>query len=136
MFNRSKAWAVALLAAAFLAGATVSWAVRSRRPDPGPRGRGGGRGTEAMVAYLSRRLDLTAEQRDSVRAVFQRHRAAMDALWTDVHPRLDSLRQAMREQIAAQLDSVQRERYRRLLTKHEHRHRRLGRGIDTMGGPH
>ena len=134
MFNRSKAWAVALLAAAFLAGATVSWAVRSRRPEPGPRGRG--RGSEAMVALLSRRLDLTAEQRDSVRAVFQRHRAAMDALWSDVHPRLDSLRQAMRGQIAAQLDSTRRERYLRLLAKHEHRHRMLGRGIDSMGGPH
>jgi len=134
MFNQSKAWAAALLAAAFLAGATVSWAVGSWRPDRGPRERG--RGTEAMVTYLSKRLDLTAEQRDSVRAVFQRHRAAMDALWRDVHPRLDSLRQTIRGQIAAQLDSTRRERYLRLLAKHEHRHRMPGRRMDSMGGPH
>jgi len=87
-----------------------------------------------MVAYLTRKLDLTADQRDSVRAVFQRHRAEMDALWNDVHPRLDSLRQAMRGQIAAQLDSARRERYLRLLAKHEHRHRRPARGIDSTGG--
>ena len=134
MFNRSKAWAAALLAAAFLAGATVGWAVRSSRSQHGPHQRG--RGTEAMVTYLTRRLDLTAEQHDSVRAVFQRHRAAMDALWTDVHPHLDSLREAMRGQIAAQLDSTRRERYLQLLARHEHRHRVGGRGIDTTGGPH
>jgi Spy/CpxP family protein refolding chaperone len=135
MFNRSKVWAAALLAATFLAGGTVGWAVRSSRPEHGPRVRGGGRGTEAMVAYLGKRLDLTAEQRDSVRAVFQRHRAAMDALWKDAHPRLDSLRQAMRGQIAAQLDSARRERYLRLLAKHEHRHR-MRHGNDSTGGPH
>jgi len=134
MFNRSKAWAAALLAAAFLAGATVSWTLRSMRPAREPHARG--RGSEAMVTYLTRRLDLTADQRDSVRAVFQRHRAAMDALWYDVHPRLDSLRQAMRGQIAAQLDTGRRERYLRLLAKHEHRHRMPGHGSDSMGGPH
>jgi Spy/CpxP family protein refolding chaperone len=134
MFNRSKAWAAALLAAAFLAGATVSWAVRSMRSEREPRARG--RGTEAMVTYLTRRLDLTADQRDSVRAVFQRHRAALDALWHDVHPRLDSLRQAMRGQVAAQLDTGRRERYLRLLAKHERRHRMPGRGSDSMGGQH
>lgn len=132
--NRSKARAAALLAAVFLAGAAGGWAARSWRPERGPRERF--RGTDAMVAYLDRELDLTGAQRDSVRAVFLRHRGEMDSIWSVVHPRLDSLRHTMRAEVAAQLDSTRRAEYLRLLAAHEHRHRRRGGGGgggDSMG---
>jgi Spy/CpxP family protein refolding chaperone len=120
MFNRSKFWAAALLAAAFGAGAMAGWAIQASA-DPGGRDRR--RGTDAMVNYLAGELDLTAAQRDSVRAVFDRHRPAMKALWETVHPQMDSLRSAMRAAIAAQLTPSQQRRYQGLIADQERRHR-------------
>lgn len=121
MFNRSKGWAVALLAATFGAGVAAGWAIEGSARD-GDRHRGR-RGPEAMVAYLSGELGLTSAQRDSVHAVFARHRPAMRALWESVNPRMDSLRQAMRAEIAAQLTPAQQERYRELVAGWERQRR-------------
>lgn len=121
MFNRSQAWAVALLAATFVAGAGAGWAIQAVADDRTRSGRR--RGPDAMVEYLGRELDLSVAQRDSVRAVFSRHRPAMDALWQEVHPRMDSLRQAMRGEISGQLDDAQRERYRALIEQLDSKHR-------------
>jgi Spy/CpxP family protein refolding chaperone len=131
VFNRSKAWALALLVAVFVAGGAVAWGLEDWMGD----GRGGRRrGTDAMVNFLDERLDLTAAQRDSVRAVFVRHRAAMDSIWSEVHPRVDSVRALMRAEISAQLDSGQRERYTQLVARHGHQHRRADSARDTTGG--
>lgn len=121
MFNRSKFWAVALLAAVFGTGVLSGWAMQAWA-DPGDR-RGSRRGPDAMVEYLAGELGLTTPQRDSVRAVLERHRPAMRALWERVHPQLDSLRQAMRTEISAQLTPAQQARYRELIAAQEHRHR-------------
>ncbi len=121
MFNRSKLWATALLAAVFGAGAMAGWAIQAQADDRGARDRR--RGTDAMVSYLAGELDLTAAQRDSVRAVFDRHRPAMKALWETVHPQMDSLRRAMRVEIAARLTPPQQRRYQALIAAQEERHR-------------
>lgn len=121
MFNRSRTWALALLAATFGAGIVAGWAMQAWADDRG-RARGP-RGPDAMVAYLAGELDLTAAQRDSVRAVFARHRPAMRALWESMHPRMDSLRQAMRADVAAQLTPAQQARYHELIAAWEQRHR-------------
>lgn len=132
MFNQSKAWAIGLLAAVFVAGATLAWGFDEWVGD---RGRGGRRrGTEDMVAFLDRKVDLRPAQRDSVRAVFVRYRTAMDAIWAEVHPRVDSVRNLMRAEINAQLDSAQRERYARLIAEHEHQRRKADSARDTTGG--
>jgi len=120
MFNRSKLWAAALLVAVFGAGAMAGWAIQASADD---RGRNRRRGTDAMVNYLAGELDLTAAQRDSVRAVFDRHRPAMKALWETVHPRMDSLRAAMRVAIAGQLTPAQQRTYQKLIADQEARHR-------------
>ncbi len=73
MLNRSKLAAVGLLAAVFLAGGLAGWRGREAAERDGrgnPR-----RGPDAMVQYLTRELDLSPAQRDSVRAIFARHRA-------------------------------------------------------------
>ena len=121
MFSRSKAWAVALLAAVFVAGGAAGWVVASRSARPFPRM---GRGPDGMAAYLARRLDLSPNQRDSVRAVIGRHHADMEAIWRGVRPRLDSLRAVVNEEIRTQLTPVQQERYTRLLAELEHQHER------------
>ncbi len=140
MFNRSKAWALGLLAAVFAAGIGAGWGLQAwAESHEGARPGGGGRrGPDAMVAYLARELDLTPPQRDSVRAVFSRHRSEMEAIWREVHPRLDSLRAVMNREISAQLAPDQQARYQRLIAELEHRHRMgdSAAGKTEAGGGH
>lgn len=117
MLNRSKAQAVALLLAVFLAGGAAGWGAATWRADPRPR-----RGPQAMVEFLDGRLHLTAAQRDSVLAVITRHHAEVEAIWREVHPRYDSLRAQMRREISAQLTPAQQELYARLIAELEHQH--------------
>lgn len=128
MLNRSKLAAVGLLAAVFLAGGLAGW---GGREASGREGRGGGRGggrrgPEAMIAHLSHELDLSDSQRDSVRAIFTRHKPETDSLWARVRPRFDSIKARMRAEIDAQLTPEQRVRYQRLIEEAEHQ--RKGRG--------
>src|SRR6266852_5730147 len=111
MLNRSKLAAVGLLAAVFVAGGLAGWGGREAVAHDG-LGPGGGRGPDAMVAYLSRELDLSTAQRDSVRAIFARHR-----------PETDSIKARMRAEIDAQLTPEQRTRHQQLIDQAEH-HRR------------
>jgi Spy/CpxP family protein refolding chaperone len=120
--NRPKLAAVGLLAAVFLAGGLAGWGGREaaeRDEDRGPRRRG----PDAMVAYLSRELNLSDAQRDSVRAIFARHRPETDSLWAQVRPRFDSIKARMRTEIDAQLTPEQRARHQQLIERAEH-HRR------------
>jgi hypothetical protein len=116
MLNRSKIWAVGLLAAVFAAGAIAGWAAQAAA-DGGPRRPR--RGPDAMVDRLARELALTPAQQESVRAVFARHRGEMDAIWRTVRPRMDSLRAVMHAEITAQLTDAQRARFAAM---DDHRH--------------
>ncbi len=121
MLNRSKLAAVGLLAAVFLAGGLAGWGGREAAERDG---RGGPRrGPDAMVEYLSRELDLSAAQRDSVRAIFARHRPETDSLWARVRPRFDSIKTRMRAEIDAQLTPEQRTRHQQLIDRAEHQRR-------------
>ena len=121
MLNRSKLAAVGLLAAVFLAGGLAGWGGREATDRDGHRS--GRRGPDAMVDYLARELDLSSAQRDSVRAIFARHRPETDALWARVRPQFDSIKTRMRAEIDAQLTPEQRTRHQQLIDKAEH-HRR------------
>jgi Spy/CpxP family protein refolding chaperone len=131
MLNKSKLAAVGLLAAVFVAGGLAGWGGREAAERDG---RGGPRrGPDAMVAYLSRELDLSPAQRDSVRAIFARHRPETDSLWARVRPRFDSIKTRMRAEIDAQLTPEQRTRHQQLIDQAEH-HRRE-REDSTKGKP-
>lgn len=129
MLNRSKLAAVGLLAAVFLAGGLAGWGGREAadRDDHRP----GRRGPDAMVDFLARELDLSAAQRDSVRAIFARHRPETDALWAQVRPRFDSIKTRMRAEIDAQLTPAQRTKHQQLIAKAEHH--RMERSDTTKG---
>jgi hypothetical protein len=124
ILGRSRTWAVALLAAVFLAGGAAGWALAKRRPADPPRPGGG---PDAIASFLGRRLDLTPAQQESVRAVFVRHHEEMQAIWGTVRPRLDSLRTVVRTEVNAQLTPDQQARYARLLADLEHQHDERGR---------
>jgi Spy/CpxP family protein refolding chaperone len=84
-----------------------------------------------MVEYLTRELELTAAQRDSVRAIFARHRPETDSLWARVRPRFDSIKARMRGEIDSVLTPEQRVRHQQLIEQAEH-HRKERR--DERGG--
>jgi heavy-metal resistance protein len=119
MLNKPKLAAVGLLAAVFLAGGLAGWGGHAATErDAGGMRRG--RGPDAIVAYLSHELELSAAQRDSVRAIFERHRPETDSLWAQVRPRFDSIKARMRAEIDAQLTPAQREKHQRLIEEAEH----------------
>ncbi len=137
MLNRSKLAAVGLLAAVFVAGGLAGWGGReaAERDDRGPRRRG----PDALVSYLSRELDLSSAQRDSVRAIIARHSPETDSLWARVRPRFDSIKARMRTEIDAQLTPEQRARHQQLIEQAEH-HRKeredSTKGKAVGGGGH
>jgi len=122
MLNRSKLAAVTLLAAVFLAGGLAGWGGHEAAERDGGRGPRR-RGPDAMVDYLSRELKLSDAQRDSVRAIFQRHRPETDSLWARVRPRFDSIKTRMRAEIDAQLTPEQRTLHQQLIERAEHHDR-------------
>ena len=113
MFDRSKVWAMVLLAAVFVAGAVAGWGLQAWADTRDPRRSGSrnSRTVDGIVGTLTAELDLNAVQQDSVRAVLLRRKAAMDALWETVHPKFDSLRAQMRSEIRAQLSPEQQAKY-------------------------
>jgi|SRR5262245_8215507 len=132
MLNRSKLAAVALLAAVFLAGGLAGWGGHeAAERDEGRRPRR--RGPDAMVEYLSRELKLSDPQRDSVRAIFARHRPETDSLWARVRPRFDSIKTRMRAEIDAVLTPEQRTLHQQLIERAEHQRRESS---DGRGGRH
>ncbi|HET7598933.1 MAG TPA: periplasmic heavy metal sensor [Gemmatimonadales bacterium] len=118
--------AAALLAAVFVLGLVVgAWGrgLAHSRPfaqadRPGPDG---------MVRRLSHELDLTPPQRDSVRAILDRHRPEMDSLWRDFRPRLRAVEQSVRNDIAAQLDTRQRDKFTAIVQRIDRRREARGR---------
>ncbi|HYL21219.1 MAG TPA: hypothetical protein VEU74_05635 [Gemmatimonadales bacterium] len=121
MLNRSKTWAVVLLAATFAAGAAVGaggralWvryasAAAPERP----------RGIDRMMSELDDELRLTPIQHDSVRAIVQRHWTRMSAAWETVRPRFDSMRAVMDSEVSRHLTADQQAKYRDHVTRYRH----------------
>lgn len=104
-----KAWV--LLIAVFLAGALVGGVVARLRP-PMP-----GRDANGMLRHMTEVLDLTQVQQDSIKAVLDRYRPAMDSAWAEVRPRIETVRARIRSDIAVLLTAEQRAKYEEM-TKH------------------
>lgn len=111
--------ATLLLGVVFLAGAGVG--ILGHRLL-GPR-RGGRPTTDRVVDMLGHRLNLRSGQRDSVRAVLDRHRPQLDSVWAEFRPRFDSLQGVIGKEIEAQLDPDQRARFAELRQQFEQRRR-------------
>ncbi|HEU4698507.1 MAG TPA: hypothetical protein VFS40_04965 [Gemmatimonadales bacterium] len=95
-------------------------------PARGRDGRPGGMPPSAMmVRRLSRELDLTPAQQDSIRAILERHRTAVDSLWREFSPRFRGLQQQIHGEIETQLTPGQRTRFEQL-TARVMRYRRGG----------
>ena len=133
MLNRSTTWAVAFLVATFAAGLAVGaggralWVRYASAAAPERT-----RGLDRMMDELNAELRLDPAQRDSVRAILQRHRTRMTAVWETVRPRFDSMRAQMDSDVARQLTPEQQARYRDHVTRY--RHQKEQEKADTGSG--
>jgi Spy/CpxP family protein refolding chaperone len=138
MLNRSTTWAVVFLAATFAAGIAVGagcralWVRYASAAAPDRARGGGGGGLDRMMDELNEELRLGAGQRDSVRAIVQRHRTRMTAAWETVRPRFDSMRAQMDSEVARQLTPEQQVKYRDHVTRY--RHQKEQEKTDTGAG--
>jgi hypothetical protein len=121
MLNRSRTWAVVFLVATFAAGITVGAGGRAlwvRYASAAALDRT--RGLDRMMDELNAELRLGPAQRDSVRAILQRHRTRMTAVWETVRPRFDSMRAQMDSEVSRQLTPEQQVKYRDHVTRYRH----------------
>jgi hypothetical protein len=133
MLNRSTTWALVFLVATFAAGIAVGaggralWVRYASAAAPERT-----RGLDRMMDELNAELRLGPAQRDSVRAILQRHRTRMTAVWETVRPRFDSMRAQMDSDVARQLTPEQQARYRDHVTRY--RHQKEQEKADTGSG--
>ncbi len=107
----SRGRAVGLLVVVFVAGLLAGFGL-SRLGLHGPFGPAHARrGPDSFVQALTRDLDLTQAQQDSVRGILARRAAAMDSLWREVGPRFETLKSTVRSDIRAQLNPDQQRKY-------------------------
>ena len=121
MLNRSTTWALLFLVATFAAGIAVGAGGRAlwvRYASAAAPERA--RGLDRMMDELNDELHLDPVQRDSVRAILQRHRTRMTAVWETVRPRFDSMRAQMDSDVARQLTPEQQAKYRDHVTRYRH----------------
>ena len=110
--------AVLLLLAVFLAGGLVGGVIGRMAPPMG-----GGRDPNGMIKHLTEELDLTPAQQDSIKAVLDRWRPRMDSTWAEVRPRIETVRDSIRSDIAKQLSAEQRAAYEAMLARHHEQSR-------------
>jgi heavy-metal resistance protein len=112
MFNKSKAWAVSLLVAVAVVGLVAGAATERWVASDGSRG-----GRATYSDYLTRQLQLSASQHDSVVAILRRHQPELHALFQTIRPQVDSARARVADEIRGILTPAQRESYQRLLDR-------------------
>jgi Spy/CpxP family protein refolding chaperone len=118
--TKSARTATLLLVAAFLLGALAGAAALSLAGRSRDIGMGGhAPGPSGYLARLSKDLDLTPVQRDSVAAILKRYEPRMDSIWQEIRPRFDTLRGELRTNINAQLTPDQQRHYAELLERHD-----------------
>ena len=114
MFNQSKAFAIGLLVAVFLAGIAAGvtggrWLAERRGPPARPN--------RGYADRLAQQLQLAGAQRDSVVVILRRYDPQMRAIFGSVQPQMDSLRERLRAEIRAQLTPAQQTTYQQLIER-------------------
>ncbi len=126
MLNRSKALAASLLAATFVLGAAAGGVAMSLWEDDDDDRRTRPRERVSYAERLADHLELTEAQQESVAVILERRQEAVRQMWQEVHPRYDSLRVQIHDDIMAVLEEEQRAAYEELIARSDsvRRHRR------------
>ncbi len=129
MENRTKVYALGLLLAIGTAGFAGGAATMNYVGDQ-PRQL---RRQCAYSGVLQRELGLTDEQRDSVRAIWHRHRGEFRAALAPVQPRLDSIRAQIRSELTAVMTPGQRASFEAFLARERAEHQRADSAGERRG---
>ena len=120
---RSRLGAAGLLLAVFALGA-LAGGVGVSMAEHGEEDGGTRRNSrESYITRLTTELDLSGAQRDSIRAIMERNKPAMDSMWGEVRPRFDSLRTQVRGQIRGQLNPDQAAKYDEMIERRDREYR-------------
>jgi Spy/CpxP family protein refolding chaperone len=138
MLPKSKIRAIALLVAVGVAGFAAGAATMSRAETRAPTD---WRERCSYSGMLKDRLNLSAAQQDSIRAIMRAHRVEMHALFEHVRPQMDSVRAVVRGQVRALLTPAQQLQYDSLETHERAERAERARMNDSTGragapGPH
>ena len=82
------------------------------------------RGPNEYLDKLTRDLEPTAEQRDSISSILERQRGDIDAIWREVRPRFDSLRSNVRSEMRVLLNPDQQVRFDEISRQNDQRRNR------------
>ncbi|MEP7327139.1 MAG: hypothetical protein ABI836_14405 [Gemmatimonadota bacterium] len=122
---RSTLKATLLLIATFAGGALAGGAViglADRDKLPG-RKYHYHHGDDDHIEFLSRKLELTPPQKDSVHSILERHKPAMDSLWRQLGPRFETIRDSISNEIRRQLTPKQQQAYTEMIRRFEEERR-------------
>lgn len=108
------------VAGALLAGILIGAAVQRAFPPHPPRGR--------MVAQLTRKLKLSADQKQKLQSIVEAKRRKMDALHEENKPRVMMIRESAREEIYAILTPEQQARFDEIVARWKARRAKHGPG--------
>lgn len=79
--------------------------------------------SEDHLEFMTRRLDLTPAQRDSVEAILGRYKPRMDSIWRQIGPRFETIKDSISNDIRRQLTPEQQTRYTEMLERFENERR-------------
>jgi Spy/CpxP family protein refolding chaperone len=110
---KTKWKATILLVATFAGGALAGGALvaLAERNDMPSRREHRHHGPEEHIAFLTKELNLTAAQQDSVQAILERYRPAMDSIWRQLGPRFETIKDSISNDIRRQLTPEQQTIY-------------------------
>jgi hypothetical protein len=119
-------WKATLLLMATFAGGALAGGAAIAFADRGET-RGGHRAhrhdSEDHLRFMTRRLELTADQRDSVEAILGRYKPRMDSIWRQLAPRFETIRDSISTDIRRQLTVEQQTKYTEMLQRFEQERR-------------
>jgi Spy/CpxP family protein refolding chaperone len=85
--------------------------------------------SEDHLRFMTRQLELTPSQRDSVQAILGRYKPKMDSIWRQVGPRFETIKDSISNDIRRQLTPEQQTKYTNMLERFEQqRQDTAGRG--------
>lgn len=148
MKNKYKFWVIFSVLVAFVAGLVGGfWVERylalKKRPPFGARP------PRQAVHFptldeMSRELELTSDQREEIRKIFERNDARLKELRSDMHSRLTEIRAKLKSELDAVLTTAQREKFEAMIEKYLQQRKRgfekkkanfeKGRSLNKMEG--
>jgi Spy/CpxP family protein refolding chaperone len=140
MNNKYRSWIVLSLLVAFAAG--VLGGIFAERIFFHPRHHTRDQRSPSHppdLEEMARELGLSAEQRESIRQIFERNDSTFKELYTEMHKRLSAIRTEIKNQIDAVLTPEQKQKMEAIIAKHGEQRKKESeqkdKNIEREGSP-